>query len=252
MPFQPSGVLTFLSDFGHRDPFVGVMHGVAVWLAPGVSRIDLTHGIPQGDLRAGAFWLAQAFRWFPPGTTHVAVVDPGVGTSRAPLVIVAHGHAFVGPDNGLLAEATKSDPYAQAFLIPDEGTASKTFHGRDVFAPAGARLASGTLNPDTLTQLPKIVRSPVPHIEDEGAQVVVVDTFGNLLTNAPAAWLDETSVRVCGRNVPKGTTYADVAEGELVAVANAWGCVEIAVRGGSAADVLSAGAGTAVEFERLV
>lgn len=250
MSFRPSGLVTFLTDFGHVDPFVGVLHGVAAWVAPSVQRIDLTHGLPRGDVRAGAFWLAHAFRWFPPGTVHVAIVDPGVGTERAALVVLAHGHAFVGPDNGLLAEATRTDPHARVLGLPIPETASTTFHGRDVFAPAGARLASAQLDPTTLAAPGSMKPSPVPHVEEQGAQVVVVDRFGNLLTNAPGDWLDGARVVVGAKHVPGGRTYGSVAPGELVALVNAWGIVEIAKNGGSAAEALGAAPGTAVSFSR--
>ncbi len=250
MAFHPSGVLTFSSDFGHADPFVGVLHGVASWIAPSVQRVDLSHGIPRGDVRAGAFWLALAARWFAPGTVHVAIVDPGVGTERAALVVLAHGHAFVGPDNGLLAEAQRTDPGARAFALPLPEAASATFHGRDVFAPTGARIASGALDPTTLPTAPPTVPSPVPSIAEQGAQVVVVDRFGNLITNVPGDWLAGARVLVGAKHVPSGRTYGSVPEGELVAVVNSWGLVEIAKRGGSAAEALSAGPGTAVSFDR--
>lgn len=250
MSLRPSGLVTFLTDFGHTDPFVGVLHGVAAWVARSLQRIDLTHGLPRGDVRAGAFWLAHAFRWFPPGTVHVAVVDPGVGTARAALVVLAHGHAFVGPDNGLLAEATRTDPNARVFTLPVPETASTTFHGRDVFAPAGARLAAGQLDATTLPAAASMQPSPVPQIEEQGAQVVVVDRFGNLLTNVPGDWLDGARVVVGAKTVSVGRTYASVAEGELVALVNAWGLVEIAKNGGSAAEALAAGPGTAVSFSR--
>lgn len=250
---RPSGLLTLLTDFGTRDPFVGVMKGVVLARFPGARMIDLAHELPPQDVAAGAFWLARAFPWFPPGTVHVAVVDPGVGTSRAALVACAEGHTFVGPDNGLLAEAASADPDATYFRVDLDSLGltpqGSTFHGRDVFAPLGALLASGALSPEEVgPPAMTMVESPVPRpLAFAGGTVgvvVVVDHFGNLLTNLAACPARE--VLVAGRPARVVTTYGEGEPGEPIALVNAWGFWEIAVHGGNAARSLGASGGAVV------
>jgi hypothetical protein len=260
--FRPSGVVTLLTDFGSRDPFVGLMKGVALAIAPAARLVDLGHECDAYDVGAAAFWLGRGHGYFPPGTVHLAVVDPGVGSPRRAVAAVAGGHAFVGPDNGLLAEALAAAGRVDGAVELDAaragrgGAPSATFHGRDVFAPAAARLAAGAaladlgdpLDPATLAP------SPVPAPRPEGGalagQVVVVDRFGNLITNLP---VDEGArsgarVRWAGGELPLRRTYADAAPGAPLALVNSFGVVEIAVRDGHAASALGAGRGTMVSL----
>ena len=255
---RPSGVLTLLTDFGVQDPFVGVMKGVILKQSARLSIVDLTHAIEPQRVGDAAFWLSRAYPWFPEGTVHVAVVDPGVGTARRALAAQAGGHFFVAPDNGVLEvvarrapdfEAREVDPDALGFRSP-----SRTFHGRDVFAPVGALLASGALAFDgvgpgaTLVATTHVPEPVVGGRSAEGA-VVVVDRFGNLITNLSVAGLPANTrarVSVLGHDLAVVGTFADVPPGALAAVAGSFGEVEIFVRNGSAAAALSAQRGTPV------
>lgn len=144
--FRAAGLVSLLTDFGLADPYVGVMHGVIAARAPGVRVVDLGHGVAPQDVRQGGWCLAQAWPYFPAGSVHVAVVDPGVGSARRVLAARQGGHAFLAPDNGLLALVLDEGAEVRAldvarFALP---RVSRTFHGRDVFSPAAAALASGT------------------------------------------------------------------------------------------------------------
>lgn len=253
----PSGVVALYTDFGLVDPFVGVMKGVILTRAPAARIIDVTHGLPPQDVAAAAFWLERSYRWLPPGTVHLVVVDPGVGTARAPLAARAGEHWFVAPDNGvlsgiLLEEARVIDLDALALSPP-----SRTFHGRDVFAPAAAELAAGRLELPGLgapaRSLSGLERTPPARSGERViGHVVVVDHFGNLITDLEPRLFSHVgapSVTIAGRRAPLADTYSDVAEGALVALVNSIGTLEIACRGGSARDRLDVGAGAEVVVE---
>lgn len=253
----PSGVVALYTDFGLVDPFAGVMKGVLLTRAPAARIIDVTHGLPPQDVAAAAFWLERSYRWLPPGTVHLVVVDPGVGTARAPLAARAGEHWFVAPDNGvlsgiLLEEARVIDFDALALSPP-----SRTFHGRDVFAPAAAELAAGRLELPGLGALARSLSGlertpPARSGERVIGHVVVVDHFGNLITDLEPRLFSHVgapSVTIAGRRAPLADTYADVAEGALVALVNSIGTLEIACRGGSARDRLDVGAGAEVVVE---
>ena len=225
------------------------MKGALLSAAPGLTLVDVTHAVPPGDVRAGAYLLARAWPRFPSGTVHLAVVDPGVGTGRAALAVAAHGHYFVGPDNGLFTLVLR-DAEVQIVVLPTPDGASPTFHGRDVFAPAAAALAAGA----TLAELgPPFGGMPVrlayrePHHEGKSVmgQVVYVDRFGTLVTNlTPELVPPYAVIEVEGLEVgPLRRTYGDVPTGGLVAYLGSGGQVEIAVRDGSAARRLGMGVG---------
>ncbi|MEZ4229691.1 MAG: SAM-dependent chlorinase/fluorinase [Polyangiaceae bacterium] len=258
---QRSGVLTLLTDFGLSDPFVGIMHGVVLQRAPGTRIVDLTHHVQPQDVRAGAFYLRHAFHWFPRGTVHVAVVDPGVGSQRRALVVSVQGHCFVLPDNGLVGEvlalARRRGDQAEVRAI-DTGSpalgldlASHTFHGRDLFAPVGARLVAGLAQAEVGPEVHEVVPTPNQAVlklaNGFEAEVVVVDHFGNGITNlelaeyCPAALKEPKRfrVRVQHLDLPLVRTYSEVADGELCALVNSFGTLEIAERNGSAARQLT-------------
>lgn len=254
-------VITLLTDFGLRDPFVGVMRGVIAGIAPASAVIDLTHAIAPQAIEQGAFWLARSFRYFPAGTIHVAVVDPGVGTARRALAARAWGHVFVGPDNGLLAPALAGAPGACVRRIdPRWGLAaqSRTFHGRDLFAPVAARLASGSLSFDDVgPEIDDPTPAPWPLPARQGdrvaGRVVVVDHFGNLITDiepAPPALQPGPrpggTVSIRGHTLPLLGTYGEAERGALLALVGSFGTVEIAARDGDAARLLGAEAGEPV------
>jgi hypothetical protein len=248
--------LVLLTDFGLEGPYVGQMKGILAELAPGHPVIDLTHSVSPQDVREGAFLLEVSWRHFPAGSVFIAVVDPGVGTERALLAIEAEGRTFVGPDNGLLTGALPSGTSFQAVRLENERyrlpTVSATFHGRDVFVPAGAALASGVpldeLGPPVhqLEQLSD--RFPVVSPTEIRGRVIHADRFGNLVTDiAYETWAEwaqgRTSSEVnfqIGGEMVKGlkTTYGEAAWGEMISLFGSLGYLEIAVNGGSAAERL--------------
>ncbi len=240
--------VTLTTDFATADGYVGAMKGVLAARAPGVPVVDITHEIPRHDVAAAAFALAQAAPHFPPGTVHVAVVDPGVGGRRPAVVIDAEPHLFVGPDNGLFDLAVRGR--RRVYSIEAEGfrrrELSSTFHGRDLFAPAAAALATGALPSQA-----------GPEVELEGAlegaakhAVLHVDRFGNLITAIPRERVPAgATVRVEGRTAPLVSTYSDVGRGELLAYIGSADTLEIAAREASAAALLGADRGTPVHVE---
>jgi S-adenosylmethionine hydrolase len=256
--------IVLLTDFGIVDPFVGVMKGVILSRCPRVPIVDLTHAIPPQAVGEGAFWLERAFRWFTEGTIFVAVVDPGVGTARRALAIEAHDRLFLGPDNGLLMLAISSDPARRVHAI-DTGRLglpepSRTFHGRDVFAPVAAELASrrmrvSEVGPTVSDASPPASGAPLAVDRDEvSGAIITIDRFGNLISNIPADSVEKlrpAEVEVGTELVPLGRTYSDVAAGDYVALVNAFSTVEVAQRDGNAAAALGLGRGARVVVRRV-
>ena len=245
-----SAIITLLTDFGTADGYVAEMKGVLLRLAPGSTVVDLAHDIPPGDVAAGAFVLGRAWAAFPHGVVHVAVVDPGVGTSRRGLAAESGGCRFVAPDNGLLTWVLQAGP-ARVVNLPLPPHASRTFHGRDLFAPAAARLALGA----TIDELGDRVEDPVliplpPPSRDGGSMVgtvVHVDRFGTLITNIPGARVAaDATVRIGPYDLALRATFGDVPPGDPVALIGSGGTVEIAVRDGRADTALGATRGASV------
>ncbi len=236
------------------------MKGVIATCAPEVRVIDVTHGIPPQDVLAGALVLRNAIPYFPAGTVHVAVVDPGVGTSRRALCVETETATLVGPDNGLLSLAAPPASVRRIVELTEEGffraPRSATFHGRDVFAPVAAALATGT-DPDALgPRRPTLERLTLPEPVRRGSalhgQVIYVDRFGNLVTNLPGHAFPPDAVSISiGRVRLRGpsSSYGAVARDTPVAVVNSWDLLEIAVRDGSARERLGVGVGEAVVVE---
>lgn len=242
-------IITLLTDFGTADGYVGEMKGVLATLARGAQLVDVSHELPPQDVECGRLTLARYWRRFPEGTAHLVVVDPGVGSARQCLAVESAGRFLVGPDNGVLSPALLL-PGARAVALPVPPGASATFHGRDVFAPAAAALATGA----SLEALgapavdPIVRRTPEARRLADGrvaGEVIAVDRFGNAITNLmthrPGA-----VVEVDGRALPVRRTYADVAAGEPVALVGSSGLIEVAVREGSAAGVLGLRRGAGV------
>ncbi|HET9477894.1 MAG TPA: SAM-dependent chlorinase/fluorinase, partial [Pyrinomonadaceae bacterium] len=193
-------VITLLTDFGTADYFVPVVKGVILTSNPRVSIIDITHEIPPQDIASGAFTLLTCYRDLPPGTIHVAVVDPGVGSSRRPIVVSAGSHCFVGPDNGLFSYVYDNEPSHQTFHVTaDEyfrGPVSPSFHGRDVFAPVAAALSKGLQPPALGPQITDEMRlAPLSPIQEKNGtvrgRIIHIDRFGNCITNFRLADLPE-------------------------------------------------------------
>jgi S-adenosyl-L-methionine hydrolase (adenosine-forming) len=266
MPANP--IITLLSDFGLSDVYVGVMKGAIAQINPALTTIDLTHLIPPQDIAAARFSLMDAYRYFPEGTVHVAVVDPGVGSARRGIALQLDSGFLVGPDNGLFSGVLSQTNVITAVELTNShywraATPSTTFHGRDIFAPVGAHLASGVpievlgdaIAPETLVQL----KLPERLLTDRGIAgcIQYIDRFGNLVTNIPAAdvrgktWsvaVAESSPQTLHqRTIPSSQTYSDRPLGEAVALIGSHGWVEIAVNGGSAKSQLQMAVGASVE-----
>ena len=261
---NPTRVITLLTDFGLRDPFIAAMKGVMLSVNPDLAFVDISHLVPPHDIHSGAFTLAQAYSYFPAGTIHVAVVDPGVGTARKALAVSAGGHFFVAPDNGLLTYVFDREDGFTAYEITADHyfrkPVSSTFHGRDIFAPIAAWISRDIL----LQQFGPALRQPgrlkipaVSRVRDaliQGA-ILAADNFGNLVTN-----LRPEDVPVCGSAVGRGCkvvagqreitifkrTFGEGSPGELFIVPGSSGYLEIVMRDRSAAAELHLGPGAPV------
>jgi S-adenosylmethionine hydrolase len=258
------GRVTLLTDFGTADGYAAAMAGVIAAACPGVIVDHASHDVAPGDIPGAALALARYAWLYPPGTVHVVVVDPGVGTDRRAIAARAGDRLFVAPDNGVLTRVLATEPDAVVVeLAPPDAHASATFHGRDVFAPAAARLAAG----ESIDRVgsgvgdPVRLEIPTPDADLEGGEirgvVVEVDRFGNLVSNVPAdaarALPGDGPLHVFIEQDPVGPvrgTYGDVEDGGLVAVVGSLDTVEVSVRNGSAADRLGAGRGARVTVRR--
>lgn len=255
---QPSGVITITTDFGHKGPFAAVMKGVMLTRFPAARLIDLAHDIPAQWPPEAGFWVARSYRFFPRGTVHVAIVDPGVGTERDILLAECDGHVFMAPDNGLLAQLLDACDAPAVFRLDPARLArlalpvpSATFHGRDIFAPIAAEIAAGRLEPADVgmpvtdwtpgwLDEPEVGRGRVAGV------IVTVDTFGNLISNIDAAHvadMTEPVANIAGHQIPMLQTYGRARPGEYLALVNSFGVVEIARAEGSAADGLGSDRG---------
>ena len=245
-----SRIITLLSDFGTADSYVAEVKGVLASGAGDAILVDITHDIAPGDVAAASYVLGRAWRAFPKGTVHLAVVDPGVGTDRRALAAQVAGHGFIAPDNGLLSDVfAAADAKVVSLAIP--AGASRTFHGRDVFAPAAARLVRGAALSDLGSPVSDLVHLPPRRLRTEGAdvigQVIHVDRFGTLITNLPGdAVAAGAAVSVGSRSVPLAGTFGDVPAGSPLAVVGSGGTIEIAVRDGRADQVLGVARGNEV------
>jgi S-adenosylmethionine hydrolase len=275
-------LITLTTDFGTADGYVGTMKGVILGICPDAAIVDLSHGIPPQNTKAAAFLLAASHGYFPKGTVHVVVVDPGVGTDRRAIAVRTREHFFVAPDNGVLSLVLSPETVVEIvhltnpdFWLP---RVSKTFHGRDIFAPVGAHLANGVEIGD--------LGGPIRHQGDlvachlsepqllpggsVKAEVVYIDRFGNLITNLPAKWSGEGDAEFVVASIPGNSanpvlgrcrfhaevmgrvilrlcrSYGEVDPGELIALVGSAGYLEIAVCCGNASRMLGAEFGTEV------
>lgn len=262
---MPRPIIALLTDFGGRDHYAGTMKGVALGICPDATLVDISHEVPAHDVLAAALELSAAYRYFPSGTIFLVVVDPGVGSSRRGLAAEAGDYKFVAPDNGVLsivfdenAPRRVVELSARRYARP---TVSRTFEGRDRFAPAAAWLAKGL----ELTALGRpagaVRRLEVPQPRETASglegEVVRVDRFGNLITNIDRrtfeklAAADRLTIRVGALQVSKVvSTYADVSPGELCALFGSTDHLEIAANGANAAIEIGAGRGTTVHVGR--
>jgi len=262
-------LITLLTDFGEKDWFVGSMKGVIASVCPSAKTIDITHLIPPGNIRRGAFALRCAYRYFPRGTVHLAVVDPGVGSDRGILVIRGDGCIFVAPDNGLLSyiladledkavyHATRKD------LFLDE--TSNTFHGRDIFAPLAAHLA-GEISADQVGPVcTEPITFPLPICRSLDTynwevEIITVDNFGNCISSLPMDKMEDlpdktrpTSIRITIHDkkiyLPLIESYSAVEEGIPLAIPGSCGFLELAVNGGDAARQLNLHSGDRIKMK---
>jgi S-adenosylmethionine hydrolase len=256
-------LIALVTDFGLRDHYAGAMKAVAMGICPDVTFIDISHDIPPHDVLAGAFEIAACYRYFPKATIFLVVVDPGVGSARRGIAADTGDYRFVAPDNGVLTMVFDETPPRRTVELTDRRyarpTISRTFEGRDRFAPAAAWLAKGL----QLTALGRpattLIRIdiPVPTIETGAVvgEVVRVDRFGNLITNIGQSWIERVGpgavVEIGGREIPRIVpTYAEGAAGEVCALVGSSDHMEVAVSGGSAADVLGLGRGAVVRVRQ--
>lgn len=259
-----AGIITLLTDFGLSDPYAGVMKGVILSINPLARVIDITHQVYHGWIAQAASILEEAYGFFPAGTVHVVVVDPGVGTQRRALAVKTDNHFFVGPDNGVLWPVINTSESAQVVHLTEKSfflpRISQTFHGRDIFAPVAAHLSLGADILQTGTIIDDPLPLDIPTSSHRGekliGQVTRIDHFGNLLTNIRRRDLeafqgpDPVSVEI-GDLLIKGirNTYSEVEEGETLALIGSSECLEIAVNRGRASDRLGADARSAIGTE---
>lgn len=254
-------LMTLLSDFGGRDVYVGVMKGVIAQINSAIRLVDLTHEIPPQDVMAARFCLMEAFPYFPDGTVHLAVVDPGVGGSRRAIAVELATGFLVGPDNGLLTGVLRQYPALAAIELTNRQywrshNPSSTFHGRDIFAPVAAHLASGVplaelgqeIDLDSLVTLP--IPECIPTEKGVLGCIQYVDYFGNLVTNVPGSLVAGKvwSVQVGEMRITGQNTYSDISVGSLVGLVGSHGWVEIAINGGNAQSQLQVKVGTQVQI----
>jgi S-adenosyl-L-methionine hydrolase (adenosine-forming) len=265
MAIAPAPIVTLTTDFGTADWFVGTIKGVIARLAPQTPVIDLTHQVPPGDIRAGAFALLASYSYFPPGTIHLVVVDPGVGSSRKSLAVQTQNYFFLGPDNGVLSWALAREKIRAIHALENQKhflrPISQTFHGRDVFAPVAAHLSLGLPLQELGPKQNRIERLtwPRPRTTAGGVlgQIVYIDHFGNAISNIEAAHFRlgrQRRLRVfIGPNplCQVRPFYGAVSKGQPLAVLGSSGFLEIAINGGSAARALGLCVGTPIRLRAV-
>ena len=246
---KPSGIITLITDFGRSDPYIAMMKGVILSVNPDATIIDVTHQIPAHSIKEGSLIIKTSYTYFPSGTVHVGVVDPGVGGKRRPIVVLVDNHFFVGPDNGLFSTIIETQRDIDVIHLKEKKywmrSISPTFHGRDIFAPAAAHLSLG-VNPfsmgekiDNTTHL----ASPLPHENNSDlvGEIIWVDHFGNLITNITREHLSPflsskgLIIKIGSLILKKiSTTYNDVPKSQPLALIGSSNTLEIAVNMGNA------------------
>jgi len=256
-------ILTLTTDFGLADHFVGTMKGVILGICPEAQIVDITHGITPFDIGEGAFAIAQAYRYFPKKTVHVIVVDPGVGTARRPILMEAAGQYFVAPDNGVVAMVQAREPEAKFRLIANRkyflNQVSTTFHGRDIFAPAGAHLAAGVPAASIGKRIEDYLKPDFDRPHRTGkrtwtGRILRIDRFGNVITNFHVDDFGDLALRGFAMAFGPVTVsavarnYAERPPGELFAILGSSGYYEVSMSQGSAAKAIGCESGAAVEL----
>lgn len=256
------GVITLITDFGTQDGYVGTMKGVMLKTSPEVRLVDITHEIPPQDVFRAGFVLRNSYRYFPDGSIHLVVVDPGVGSKRRAILVKTDNHFFIGPDNGVFTFVYESEEIRTVVQLTEKryflSDVSNTFHGRDIFAPVAAHLSLGVPLEDLGEPCNDVVRIdiPKPDIKRDGVKGILfyVDRFGNLVSNIREGLLAESSLRrrckvFVGEEVIDGIkeSYSEVNEGETLALFGSSGYLEISVRDRNARERLGLCKGTDVE-----
>lgn len=242
-------ILTLTTDFGLDDHYVGTMRGVILGICPDAQIVDISHGVRPFAIAEGAYTIAQAWRYFPAGTVHVVVVDPGVGTSRRPILVEAGGHVFIGPDNGVLSMVYQREP-ATVRVISNERLfrqpVSRTFHGRDIFSPVAAHVAAGVVTGEVGDVVDDYVMSDflIP------GRVLKIDHFGNIITNFHVNDFPKLRGIVIGRvTIDRvARNYAECGPGELFVIVGSSGYYEISLAQGSAAGKIGCEPGALIEL----
>jgi S-adenosylmethionine hydrolase len=249
---MPRSIITLTTDFGLRDPYVAEMKAVISRICPNAMIIDITHGIEKFNIRMGAYVLASASSYFPKGTIHIAVVDPGVGTKRRPLLIQTKDNFYIGPDNGVMTLAAKSQGIKHIYEIANRRLmlpkVSNTFHGRDIFAPAAAHLTNGTSPAEFGPKVSKIVTPDFARIIKKKnvlvGEVLHIDNFGNIITNFSGKELETMGIKKTV-NIKLGNAklqltlckaYAEVKTQEPLAIIGSHNFLEISINQGNAAE----------------
>jgi len=261
-------VITLTTDFGYKDPFVGIMKGVILSINPSAMVVDITHDISPHNICEASFVIAESFSYFPHRTIHVVVVDPGVGSIRRPLLIVSGYHYFIGPDNGIFSRIYNSAEGLQVinitsehYFLPERG---KTFHGRDIFAPAAAWLSRGLKINNFGDPVSNYVTLPIPETKRLRenmlvGEVIYVDRFGNLITNISSSEIEsltqnnsavEIKVSIRDKEAPFKKHYAEASNKEISCLINSFGLLELFVKEGSASSAfgISVGEKVSVDF----
>ena len=259
--WKPSGVITITTDFGHKGPFAAVMKGVILKRFRGASVVDLAHDIPAHWPPEAGFWISRSYDYFPQGSVHVAIVDPGVGTEREIILTQYNQHLFMAPDNGLLDPILR---VSDVVYTLDESSLTRcciespslTFHGRDIFAPVAAELAAGRVaardvGKKTRNWTPGWLEEPESSNGRVAGIVVTIDAFGNLITNIDASLIkpyENPVVHLAGHEFDITSTYGRVRPGDYLALINSFGVIEIARAEGNAAEGLGTDRGAPVHI----
>jgi len=250
-----SPIVTLLTDFGSKDHFAGILKGVILNINPSVEIVDISHNITPYNITEGAIILNQAFSYFPKGTIHIAVIDPGVGTDRKPILVVDKNYFFIGPDNGIFGLVYNRLKEFNVFKITNHlfflKSISATFHGRDIFAPVAAHLSTGVppseMGPEITNY--KSLSIPLPSIKSKNinGNIIYIDGFGNLVTNIHRRCIQKIKkesslkIKIGGKIITKvSPNYQSVSRGNLLALIGSSEMVEIAVREGNACKMLGA------------